>query len=532
MRTPKAFPELTETIVQIASNSIKEFAAGLTRVRSRCSPKSSDPSAPPGAVTLLGRGTVSAEAMQEAEKLQQAFATGHERLAAGDGVKDLGEILEPVRNLDSLLRDMALSSATHWFTHLVERFIGPCHVGKRFVHDGAAYIFHGYRNRKVFLVTGPCSVVAAYYTREGGGNGLYPIDLVLGLDASGCTREAAFLMAHFACESDYPQAQALIRRATGLEIDQNRLHSRIDTLGEIAMALQQEPPNAETAKPCARMVVETDGLMVPMRYDPTEEDPEKAKEGWHEAHVGVVGIPQAAKPEEPKYHRKDRSPEAHEKTKADANRDVELAEQTYVATYEGREAHLRKLKAEAVRRGWSRETKTLILGDGSPWVHDETAPLFPRATHVLDWQHSVEHLGEVRDLAYKPGSPEGAAWIARAEANLWEGNRDAVIHSIRYLAGTSHKAAAEKLRAEAKYFRKRKHLMDYPAYRAAGWPIGSGAVESACRHVVQERCKCSGMRWSTRGIQRIMSVRTTIIGDRFDELWAAHALQGRAKMVA
>ena len=532
MRTPKALPELTETIVQIASNVIKEFAGDLTRIRSRCIPQSSDLPAPAGSATQQVRGEISARAMQEAEKLHQAFEAGRDRLAAGAGVQDLGEILEPVRNLDSLLRDTALSVSTHWFAIVVEKFIGPCHVGNQFKYEGQVYNFHGYRNRKVFLVTGPCSVKAAYYTREGGGGGLYPLDLVLGLDASGCTREAAFLMGHFACENDYPQAQVLIKRATGLEIDQNRLHSRIDALGEIAMSLQEVPPDEDTPKPAARLVVETDGLMVPMRYDPDEKDAEKAAEGWHEAHVGLVAVPQTATSEEPKYRRKDRSPEAHTKTKADANRDVELRDQSYVATYEGREAHLRKLKAEAVRRGWSLETETAVLGDGSPWVHEDTEALFPGATHILDWQHSVEHLGKVRDLAYKPGSPDGASWIARAEANLWEGKPDAMIASIRYLAQTSHKGAAKKLRTEAKYFRKRRHLMDYPAYRAAGWPIGSGAVESACRHVVQERCKCSGMRWSTRGIRKILAVRTTILNDRFNELWAAHALQGRAGAAA
>lgn len=74
--------------------------------------------------------------------------------------------------------------------------------------------------------------------------------------------------------------------------------------------------------------------------------------------------------------------------------------------------------------------------------------------------------------------------------------------------------------------------MDYPAYRAPGWPTGSGALESACRHVVQERCKCTGMRWATKWIQNIMAVRTTILNARFNELWAAHALQARAGMAA
>ncbi|MFH0965420.1 MAG: hypothetical protein V2A58_15580 [Planctomycetota bacterium] len=516
MQTPDSFTNLRNTIVQVLTTVVKKFLEDPGAMTSEIA------ASRPGAADARGAG-------EDLNALANAFQIGWECIAGREMGDNLEEILSTVHRLDAWLRDAAMKGAAHWFSIFVEKFIGPCHVGARFEHEGIMYVFHGYRERPLFLVTGPVTVKAAYYRREGGGEGMYPLDLILGVDKAGNTREASFLMSHFASESDYPQAEELIQRATGLTIDQNRLHRRIEDLGETARAMQAStPPPADRAPAVRQMVVETDGLMVQMRYDPDAEVEEKGTEGWHEAHAAVVGIPGPAQREEPKYHRRDASPEREEKSGADAHRDVALAQITVVGTYEGREGHLEKLKAEAVRRGWTPKTDTAVIGDGSDLVHKDTVKFFPGATHILDWKHAVGHLADARDLAYSAGHADGAAWLARQKGNLWEGKVDEVVRSIRYLAGTSPDPKAEEgLRREAKFFSKRKRMLNYPAFRAAGWPVGSGPVESACRYVVQERCKCSGMRWSSKGLRNVLAVRTTILNQRFDDLWAAHLARSR-----
>jgi len=520
MRTPETFPNLRDSILQILTNVVKTIAKRRDTATGECS----------GVPT---QEEIPAEAREEMKQMADACEIGVECLMGRDMGVNPKEVLDPIHRLDAWLRDTAMKGVAHWFSILVESFIGPCHVGPRFEHKEVVYVFHSYRERPVYLVTGPVTVKAAYYRREGGGEGLYPIDLILGLDKSGETREASFLMAHFSTENDYPESEALIERATGLRIDQNRLHRRIQSLGEGSRALHEAfGETEESPVPADSLVIETDGLMLQMRYDPDDQDREKGSEGWHEGHAGLVAVPGPAEPREPAYHRRDASPDREKKTKADNHPDVRLEEATYVATYEGRKVHLQKLKAEAVRRGWTPETKTAILGDGSPWVHGDTRKLFPDAIHILDWHHAMNHLAKARDLAFHLGCAEGAAWYSRQETKLWDGDPDPVIRSILYLARTSHKAAAKKLRTEAAFFRKRKKIIDYPAFRKAGWPIGSGAVESACRHVVQERCKCSGMRWSPEGLRNVLAVRTAILNNRFDELWANHVGWNRFEAAA
>ena len=456
MQTPNNLPGLSEAIVRLVTNDVKAFVENLAAAQSRA----------------LRAEESRPELADEARTLTDAATDAKALLVQGAPLGELGETIEPIQTLDSWLRSLAYSSAAHWFTIIIENFIGTGHVGQHFEHEGIRYTFHGYRQRPIMLVTGETTVRAAYYRRNDGGNrrahesgkGIYPLDLILGLDESGTTREAAFLMSHFAAECDYPQAEDLIARATGLRIDQNRLHRQIEALGQVAFQLQQELPDDFEGPPAvARMVIETDGLMVPMRFDPVGDDPEKAKAGWHEAHAGLVAIPGPAEPHEPKYRRKDRSPDRKAKTKADSHQDVKLYEQTYVATYEGRDGHLRKLRVEAERRGWTSATDTCVIGDGADWIHEKTEPLFPGAKHIVDFHHCTERFAKARDMAYELNSAAGAAWYARLETNLWQGNVRAVIRSLTYLASTAPLGRARELSKHAAYFRDRAHMMDYPA---------------------------------------------------------------------
>ena len=336
MRTPNAFPQLTQAILQLTTSQVKSFVERLH------SAHSSSPLA----------------AVGDGNELKRIVADARTSLASGASSGELDQTLLPLRDFDVLFRSLALANAAHWYAIVVETFIGTGHVGHRFEHEGAHYIFHEYRERCVVLVSGEVNFKAAHYRCENGGQGIYPLDIMLGLDPSGVTREAACLKAHFGSECDYPAAQNLIARATGLTIDQNRPHRRVQALGERARELQGqgEVPVLAEMQTAARLMVEVDGLMTPMRYDPTNGDPEKARAGWREAHVGMVAIPAKNKPLPPKYRRKNRSPERKHRTRADSHSDIKLVEASYGATYEGRARHLERPGTRDRRRTSGMET--------------------------------------------------------------------------------------------------------------------------------------------------------------------------------
>jgi hypothetical protein len=71
------------------------------------------------------------------------------------------------------------------------------------------------------------------------------------------------------------------------------------------------------------------------------------------------------------------------------------------------------------------------------------------------------------------------------------------------------------------YFANQVHRMDYPAYQKKGWPIGSGPVEAACKQVVNERLKCTGMRWGEPGADSVCHLRAIYRSEpsQWEEFW-------------
>ncbi len=69
------------------------------------------------------------------------------------------------------------------------------------------------------------------------------------------------------------------------------------------------------------------------------------------------------------------------------------------------------------------------------------------------------------------------------------------------------------------YFKKHKKFMQYATYAKKGWPIGSGVIEAACKSVVKQRMCRSGQRWSIKGGQAILNLRSIAKSDRWDSFW-------------
>ncbi len=72
---------------------------------------------------------------------------------------------------------------------------------------------------------------------------------------------------------------------------------------------------------------------------------------------------------------------------------------------------------------------------------------------------------------------------------------------------------------EAGYFEKHAERMQYKMFREKGYQIGSGVIESACKHVVGQRCKQAAMRWQEKGINPVLSARCLIKNGAWDRYW-------------
>jgi hypothetical protein len=215
------------------------------------------------------------------------------------------------------------------------------------------------------------------------------------------------------------------------------------------------------------------------------------------------------------------------------DRHGEALRKTYQAT-QARVEEFRELVAlEAQQRGAQAAEALVFLGDGAAWVWKTAEEQFPNATHVLDWYHAMEHVWAVGRARFGNKDKELWAWVTTCENHLWEGRVESVIAAIRAASQTLGQPL-ESLNENERmndprwvayrnigYFEENQERLRYPTYRAQGLPIGSGVVESACKHVVATRCKRAGMRWDEPGNENILALRCWDLNGRWDEIWNA-----------
>lgn len=154
----------------------------------------------------------------------------------------------------------------------------------------------------------------------------------------------------------------------------------------------------------------------------------------------------------------------------------------------------------------------------------------PEGTEVVDFFHAAEHLGDALAAAYGDGSIETRRRFADLRHVLLEeeGGVEKVIRALVHLRDKHPRS--KRLATEVEYFRKRRHRMRYAEMRAEGLPIGTGVTEAACKTLVTQRLKQSGMRWGQDGGQAILNLRGWAQSERFDQAWALIAATFRAQI--
>jgi hypothetical protein len=208
---------------------------------------------------------------------------------------------------------------------------------------------------------------------------------------------------------------------------------------------------------------------------------------------------------------------------------------TYHATQDRIEDFREMVSLEAQRRGAQTADILVFVGDGAAWVWKTAEMLFPKAIQVLDWYHAMEHIWAVGRAKFGNQEKELWAWVATQETELYQGHVQAVIDAIRAVSaelGTPDEKLSDTAKAvdsrwiayrNIGYFEENRGRVNYPAYLKQGLPIGSGVVESACKHVVASRCKRAGMRWDEPGAENILALRCLALNERWDSAWAKEA---------
>jgi len=207
----------------------------------------------------------------------------------------------------------------------------------------------------------------------------------------------------------------------------------------------------------------------------------------------------------------------------DGQKVVSTHTHSYFSRIAEAEAFQRLALGELYRRGVEKAQRLASVNDGAEWIQHFLDFHCPEALRILDFPHASERIYQIGEVVLGEGHASLAAW------------RTCQLHQLKHegpvdLLSSLHRFAAKQsstpvVSENLGYLDKRVSQMQYPSFLSEGWPIGSGAVESGNKVVVEARLKGAGMHWSRESVNPLLALRNAVCNDRWAEAWqqsAAH----------
>jgi len=199
-----------------------------------------------------------------------------------------------------------------------------------------------------------------------------------------------------------------------------------------------------------------------------------------------------------------------------------LTDLTYAATLGSADAFGDEALGELGRRGIPRATDVVTVNDGAEWIQGFLDLQCPRAHRVLDFAHAAGYLAAAATATFGEGAAAARAWFQTQRRELRDGDPDVVLAALGALPDGEARTTA------LGYLTARRAQIAYRDFRAQGWPIGSGCVESGHKGVIQGRLKGRGMRWSRPVAEGMIALRIVDANARWGATWAQVGTRQRA----
>ena len=183
---------------------------------------------------------------------------------------------------------------------------------------------------------------------------------------------------------------------------------------------------------------------------------------------------------------------------------------------------------EAERRDPQHNREWTVLIDGNnTQIEAVTAEAARRGitiTIIIDFIHVLEYLWKAAWSFFDKGEPAAEEWVAAQARKILHGKAGQVAAGIRRRATTYGYSPAERAGADecARYLDNKNGYLDYATALKKGWPIATGIIEGACRHIVKDRMDITGARWGLEGAEAILKLRAAIATGDFEAYWRFH----------
>jgi len=378
---------------------------------------------------------------------------------------------------------------------------------------GATAQYHG-RHAKTFeSVLGPLQLERAYYHCEQCQSGFCPRDRDLGLESFSLTPGVLRMTASAAALLSFEESSGLLRELAGVEVSTKQVERVGEALGaEIAVDEHQHVETMGEAAPT--MYLGMDGTGVPMRAEEVVDRAGKQADGsakTREAKLVTIWTAES-RDAEGKPVRDPGSITYSAAIESASTRDTSPDLSDFAA----------RVLREATRRGFTEAARPVVLGDGSPWIWNTAAELFPQATQILDRFHAKERLSKVGKAIYGD-SLEGKKWIDLRYDELDEGRLKSLVEGLHVHAGQYQEA-----RECIHYIWKNRRRMRYPELHKQCFCTSTGVVEAGCKVAIGTRLKRAGMHWTLQGANAIIALRCNKLSGRFEGFWERRSDQKEA----
>ena len=369
-------------------------------------------------------------------------------------------------------------------------------------------------DRRYVAIFGELAIPRVVYgTREGQKIELAPLDKTLGLPEGDFSYVVQDWVQRFSLKGSFAEAaeslQTLLRLRLGVHTLERMSQEMADSVVPFREAI--EPPPAAEEGPI--LVVTADGKGVPMRR-PAQDGPKRHHrrtkgEKANKKQMACVGAVYSIEPfvrtaddilDEVIRDEKveDRPEPAHKHVWAEMSRDVDGE------PLNAKDAIFCALFQDLNLRNAGHDRPVVCLMDGERALWEAQRVYFPEAVGILDLFHVMERLWTAAHCFHAEGSDEAEEFVADRLRGLLEGRVGRVIGGLRQRLTKHHLTGSRRKTLESviTYLENNREHMRYDEYLKAGYPIGSGVAEGACRHLVKDRMEQTGMRWTVSGRRR------------------------------
>jgi hypothetical protein len=373
------------------------------------------------------------------------------------------------------------------------------------------------RPKTVRTLLGSIATTRGYYHCPTCRQGFAPLDDRLGVAGTSLSPGLARACALAGAEMPYDKSREFIATVTGLDLASTSTLARTTraqgTRARDLIAAEHTAPGLSpgpvpgicTEGPDLCYIV-LDGTGAPMLPSECTDRPGKdpaehqGRAGTREVKIGCF------------FTQSDRDPDT-----GDPIQDPGSA--SYISTFDPAATFAVHAKAEYHRRGFDQIRQPLVLGDGAHWIWNIANEHFPAATQIVDYFHAREHLADLTKIL-TPVLADPTAFEQALVDHLDLGDTTAIADTVQALdLPAKAPDLAKPAATEVGYFITNHHRMQYTDFRANGYYIGSGPVESACNTIVKQRAKRAGMHWTIQGLDPVLAIRTLRQSRREHILW-------------